>query len=99
MTEVSTTNKILSLSIVIIEIVAFTPLLWDILKTKNVEAFHFYWLFAELLGAILWFIYGYINKLFPDVATGLIGISVFLYIIFLKFYVTQSQKKEVEQKS
>ena len=76
-------GKIFGISALILSIIAILPLLWNVTIKQNTQSIHYMWILLTFLSSILWFIYGKMNNLLPNIIIG--GFKFFISIIIFIF--------------
>ena len=69
----------------IIGLLRFIPIVFEIYKTKKTNNFPYLMLFFALTSTMLWLIYAFVKNSIPLIISAGLALTVYLYIMFMKF--------------
>ena len=69
----------------IIGLLRFIPIIIEIYKTKKTNNFPYLMLFFAITSTILWLIYAFINNSIALIISAGLALTVYLYIMLIKF--------------
>lgn len=76
----------------VLGIISLLPVAWAATTTGNVHNLDYTWLSISLASTILWFLFGYTNKIHPTTISAIsIGVII-IYLILLKMHIMHRRR-------
>jgi uncharacterized protein with PQ loop repeat len=77
----------------ILGIIALIPLAWHVTATEHTHSLNYMWLGIKLVAAGLWFYFGYVNRITPNVISSVAIGALVIYLIGIKIYIENIKHK------